>query len=254
MFAQLTCRQCEITFPASKKDVKRGRLYCSKTCVTAYESTHGRPKKNFVPHTFSCEACEKPFNVTPGDLRTYHQRFGKDPSHCSRECYNTKRIGTSTRDCTVCGKSFTTTGYSLARTETCSDPCRRTLQRQNLLARNELVRPSDTREIQRSITKQGYVRLRFPNQNGIKGREILEHRLVMERHLGRALRPEETVHHRVKPTTNNSLDNLELFSNRHGPGQRVSEQIEWATKLLLDYPDLAREAGFSHADLPPNVS
>jgi hypothetical protein len=66
----------------------------------------------------------------------------------------------------------------------------------------------------------------------------------MEKHLGRALRPEETVHHRVKPTTNNDLSNLELFSSRHGPGQRVSEQVQWAIGVLTDYPDFLRAAGY----------
>lgn len=43
---------------------------------------------------------------------------------------------------------------------------------------------------------------------------ILEHRLVMEKHLGRYLDPEEVVHHKDKNPSNNSLDNLELFANQ----------------------------------------
>jgi Mor family transcriptional regulator len=46
---------------------------------------------------------------------------------------------------------------------------------------------------------------------------VEEHRLVMARHLGRPLRPDETVHHvRTKEKTNNALDNLQLRQGNHG--------------------------------------
>lgn len=43
---------------------------------------------------------------------------------------------------------------------------------------------------------------------------VLQHRLVMERHLGRYLRPEEIVHHRDRNRANNGIDNLELMPSR----------------------------------------
>lgn len=41
---------------------------------------------------------------------------------------------------------------------------------------------------------------------------VLEHRLVMEKKLGRYLRPDEIVHHRDGNVQNNTEDNLELMS------------------------------------------
>ena len=41
---------------------------------------------------------------------------------------------------------------------------------------------------------------------------VLEHRLVMEKALGRYLRPEEVVHHKDKNSENNDLSNLQLFA------------------------------------------
>lgn len=47
---------------------------------------------------------------------------------------------------------------------------------------------------------------------------ILEHRLVMAKHLGRPLYPTETVHHIDGNTKNNNIDNLQLRQGLHGKG------------------------------------
>ena len=40
---------------------------------------------------------------------------------------------------------------------------------------------------------------------------VMEHRIIMEEHLGRILDPQEIVHHKNKNTLNNRIGNLELF-------------------------------------------
>jgi hypothetical protein len=88
----------------------------------------------------------------------------------------------------------------------------------------------------RSTVKSGYVVVWLGD-----GKSALEHRLVMEEHLGRKLTGDENVHHINGDKADNRLENLELWSKKQPPGQRVVEKLAFARELLALYGPLEEQ-------------
>lgn len=80
------------------------------------------------------------------------------------------------------------------------------------------------------IAPDGYKRVVTPD-----GRTLPEHRYVMEKIIGRPLRPEENVHHLDGRRSFNDPSNLELWSKSQPAGQRVEDKLQWAREIIALY-------------------
>lgn len=71
----------------------------------------------------------------------------------------------------------------------------------------------------------------------VDGRQMKEHRFVMERMIGRPLLPDENVHHRDGNKSNNEPGNLELWTTMQPSGKRAEDLVAYAHEILARYPD-----------------
>jgi len=64
------------------------------------------------------------------------------------------------------------------------------------------------------INRHNYIYIYSPDHpSKNKQKYVAEHRLIMEQHLGRFLTKKEVVHHINEDTTDNRIENLQLFSS-----------------------------------------
>jgi len=87
----------------------------------------------------------------------------------------------------------------------------------------------------RSIGKDGYVRVRLPEHpHKDYANYVAEHRLVMEKALGRYLKSHEHVHHRNGLRHDNRIENLELWAQPHPSSKKVEDLVTWVVEC---YPE-----------------
>jgi hypothetical protein len=234
-----TCEQCGEAFWIKKS--KAAQRFCRMACQNAHEAIHGRKSGPRKPtFWFNCKQCGKPFAMKPGYLSQYRLKFGKDPMYCSIPCSAIgRRADTelrSTFTCEQCGKvnpmkRYEGTGRTVyyRQQKFCDNACH--MEWRKARAAERFAEGNFKRRI-----KRGYAWVSVPSGVTGKKHEILEHRFVMEKFLGRPLLKTETVHHRrAWDKLTNTLDNLELRTGNHGPGGAVEDLVPWCVEMLMLY-------------------
>jgi|694.fasta_scaffold99305_3 hypothetical protein len=153
-------------------------------------------------------------------------------AHARGYCHSHyRKYAPPSRICSVpgCGKPHNARGWCVAhyrRWKEYGDPMVDVVVRRNE-ARDELI-------IDRH---SGYV-LEY---DWDRKRRVYQHRLVMERYLGRHLRKGENVHHRNGDRADNRIENLELWASGQPRGQRIEDKVEWARQILSTYETEAKK-------------
>lgn len=130
--------------------------------------------------------------------------------------------------CEQCGEEYVIAPYHAKASRYCSRACFG-LTRRGLA---EFKGPASPAWRGGRQTIRGYVRVYAPDHHSLQHRRhgrryVLEHRLVMEQHLGRPLGPEERVHHINGVKDDNRIENLELWTTGHSmPGIRAADMVK----------------------------
>lgn len=89
----------------------------------------------------------------------------------------------------------------------------------------------------RNVTSSGYAVVKTGDG------WLPEHRVVMEKQLGRMLWPDENVHHVNGNKADNRPGNLELWCTSQPKGQRIADKVTWAVEIIQRYdPGLLKKA------------
>ncbi len=183
------CKVCGKTMFVRPSHFARAQC-CSWQCRRTFETGKSNRRKAV------CLNCRKQFFFWVSKVITGRGKY------CCRKCKGEAMRSRVDKSCLQCGEPFTVPS-SRSAARFCSIPCRSTY----------LSGKQSSRYKGAQYMNGGYFVIREPGTR----RQIRVHRLVVEQHIGRALRSDEIVHHKNGIKTDNRIENLEIHSmSSHG--------------------------------------
>jgi len=219
------CLNCSKEFIPTRPSKKQ--VCCSQACrvergIRAKSSRtvyKGRPKKG---DHINCRNCGTEVYRMPNEIK-------RDKQYCSIACKSQASITRVQKICEFCGKDFEVF-QSLKHQRFCSRKCDKSTRIARPLDREHNGRPA-------RLNNAGYVMLWEPEHTQSFHGWVPEHRLIVEKRVGRLLNRDEHVHHINGVKDDNRPENLDLLSHSEHSALTGRELRE---AIARDRAELAR--------------
>lgn len=204
---------------------------CSATVAGKRRAASGQWKQPRRPRTgsiVSCVSCGTEFYQGPKEHRKY----------CSIACHNAgQTVERIIKECQQCSKQMQLVPSKKSQ-RFCSQSC-------SALAK--LARPTGRLHNGKPVVRlaSGYLTVWEPNHpTAWKNGRMFEHRLVMEKHLGRLLKADEHVDHINGVKDDNRIEQLQILSPQaHSVKSNTEQKAKLELSLLEELQEYRRRFG-----------